>query len=62
MHLNLSSFCLWMLLGGSVATPVLADTKLTYTDSGFGPQDRKTVIQINGNKIRMEEADRKSVV
>lgn len=56
MHLNLSSFCVWMLLGSSVVTTVLADTKLTYTDSGFGPQDRKTVIQINGDKIRMEEA------
>ncbi len=34
-----------------------ADTKLTYTDSGFGPQERKTTIQIHGDKVRMEEAD-----
>lgn len=41
----------------SLSAPLLADTKLTYTDSGFGPQERKTIIQVNGDKVRMEEAD-----
>lgn len=41
----------------SLSTPLLADTKLTYTDYGFGPQERKTTIQIHGDKVRMEEVD-----
>jgi hypothetical protein len=32
-----------------------ADTKLTYTDTGFAPQERQTVIQIHGDKVRMGE-------
>ena len=37
----------------SLSAPLLADTKLTYNDSGFGPQERKTIIQVNGDKVRM---------
>ena len=41
----------------SAVAPVLADTKLTYVDSGLGTTERKTLIQIHGDKVRMEEAD-----
>jgi hypothetical protein len=51
-HLTLA---ITLALGLSATT--WADTRLTYTDSGFGPQERKTVIQIHGDKVRMGEAD-----
>lgn len=38
------------------ASTVQADTRLTYTDTGLGePPERKTLIQIHGDKVRMEE-------
>jgi hypothetical protein len=57
MHLSPASLRLIAALALGLSTAVLADTKLTYTDAGFGPQERKTVIQIHGDKVRMEEAD-----
>ncbi|MBU0653880.1 MAG: hypothetical protein KJ914_01985 [Gammaproteobacteria bacterium] len=57
MHLNPTSLRWLAALSIGLSTVTLADTKLTYTDSGFGPQERKTVIQIHGDKVRMEEAD-----
>jgi Sec-independent protein translocase protein TatA len=57
MHLNPVSLCLLTALSGSLTNIALADTKLTYTDTGLGPQERKTVIQIHGDKVRMGEAD-----
>jgi len=57
MHLSPASLRLIAALALGLCTAVLADTKLTYTDAGFGPQERKTVIQIHGDKVRMEEAD-----
>lgn len=57
MHLNPVSLCLLTALTTSITNLAIADTKLTYTDSGIGPQERKTVIQINGDKVRMGEAD-----
>jgi hypothetical protein len=54
MHLNPVLLCLLTALSANIA---VADTKLTYTDSGLGPQERKTVIQIHGDKVRMGEAD-----
>lgn len=57
MHLNPKSLSWLATLSIGLSTVAIADTKLTYTDSGFGPQERKTVIQIHGGKVRMEEAD-----
>ena len=39
----------------SLSGIVSADTKLTYTDTGFAPQERQTVIQIHDDKVRMGE-------
>lgn len=52
---TLSLLIATLLMSASMAT--MADTKLTYTDFGFGSQERKTIIQIKGDKVRMEEAD-----
>ena len=57
MHLNPKSLRWLATLSIGLSTVAIADTKLTYTDTGFGPQERKTVIQIHGGKVRMEEAD-----
>lgn len=32
-----------------------ADTTLTYKDTGFAPEERQTIIQIHGDKVRMSE-------
>lgn len=32
-----------------------ADTVLTYKDTGFAPEERQTIIQIHGDKVRMSE-------
>ncbi|WP_308873935.1 hypothetical protein [Thiothrix subterranea] len=55
MHLNSLSLCLMTALSVSISGLAHADTKLTYTDTGFAPQERQTVIQINGDKVRMGE-------
>lgn len=55
MHLNPLSLCLMTALSLSISGLAHADTKLTYTDTGFAPQERQTVIQINGDKVRMGE-------
>ncbi|UOG93738.1 MAG: hypothetical protein L3K52_08430 [Candidatus Thiothrix sulfatifontis] len=55
MHLNSLSLCLMTALSISISGLAHADTKLTYTDTGFAPQERQTVIQINGDKVRMGE-------
>lgn len=57
MHLKPNSFRWIAALSIGLSTVALADTTLTYTDSGFGPQERKTVIQIHGDKVRMGEAN-----
>lgn len=51
-HLSLG---LMAALSVTVAGTSHADTKLTYKDSGFSPEDRQTVIQIHGDKVRMGE-------
>lgn len=56
MHLNPVPFLALVALSSSVVLVVLADSKLTYTDTGLGPQERQTVIQINGDKVRMGES------
>lgn len=55
MHINSLSLCLITALSTSLVGVANADTKLTYTDTGFAPQDRQTVIQIHGGKVRMGE-------
>ncbi|WGZ95535.1 MAG: hypothetical protein QJT81_05980 [Candidatus Thiothrix putei] len=55
MHLNPLSVCLMTALFISLIGTAHADTKLTYTDTGFAPQERQTVIQIHGDKVRMGE-------
>lgn len=57
MHVKTPSLSLAITLALGFSTATWADTKLTYTDSGFGPQERKTAIQVHGDKVRMEEAD-----
>lgn len=57
MHVKTPSFSLAVVLALGFSSATWADTKLTYTDSGFGPQERNTVIQIHGDKVRMEEAN-----
>lgn len=57
MHFNPTSLRWLATLSVGLSTVTFADTKLTYTDTGVGPQERKTVIQIHGDKVRMEEAD-----
>lgn len=56
MHHNFLSRCLMTAVTiGIASTAAQADTKLTYTDTGFAPQERQTVIQIHGDKVRMGE-------
>ena len=55
MHHNFLSRCLMTAVAIGVVGVANADTKLTYTDTGFTPQDRQTVIQIHGDKVRMSE-------
>lgn len=43
------------LLGLLAVVAGQADTTLTYKDSGFAPQERQTIIQIRGDKVRMSE-------
>jgi hypothetical protein len=56
MHHNFLSRCLMTAVTIGIASAAAqADTKLTYTDTGFAPQERQTVIQIHGDKVRMGE-------
>lgn len=56
MHHRPSLFCLLTTLALTTVGVAQADTQLTYTDTGLGgPQERKTLIQIHGDKVRMEE-------
>ncbi|WML91661.1 hypothetical protein RCF98_04805 [Thiothrix lacustris] len=55
MHHNFLSRCLMAAVSVGAVGIANADTKLTYTDTGFSPQDRQTVIQIHGDKVRMGE-------
>ncbi len=55
MHHNFLSRCLIAAVSVGAVSTANADTKLTYTDTGFAPQDRQTVIQIHGDKVRMGE-------
>ncbi len=49
------SLCLISALSVGLTGIATADTKLTYTDTGFAPEPRQTAIQIHGDKVRMEE-------
>lgn len=56
MHIkHLSPSLLAAALAAGIAATAHADTKLTYKDSGFAPEERQTVIQIHGDKVRMGE-------
>lgn len=55
MNMKHLSSSLMTALAMTLAASSHADTKLTYTDTGFAPQDRQTVIQIHGDKVRMGE-------
>lgn len=55
MSLKFLSHRLMIALTVSTGGFAHADTKLTYTDTGFAPQERQTVIQIRGDKVRMGE-------
>ncbi|MBO0614528.1 hypothetical protein [Thiothrix fructosivorans] len=55
MHHNFLSRCLMTAMTVGIVGAAQADTKLTYTDTGFAPQERQTIIQIHGDKVRMGE-------
>ena len=55
MHHNFLSRCLMTAMTVGIVSAAQADTKLTYTDTGFAPQERQTIIQIHGDKVRMGE-------